>query len=72
MFYFVLIVTAMQILWHPCFVIKFKGLFGTEGCKTLEQEKTQEWERNRGVKQRIGKYRNFVETSVWNTGILIA
>jgi len=23
MFYFVLIVTAMQILWHPCFVIKF-------------------------------------------------
>ena len=23
MFYFVLIVTALEILWHPCFVIKF-------------------------------------------------
>jgi hypothetical protein len=23
MFYFVLIVTALKILWHPCFVIKF-------------------------------------------------
>ena len=53
-------------------ILYYKGLFGTEGCKTQEREKTQEWERNRGVKQRIGKHRNFVETSVWNTGILIA
>jgi hypothetical protein len=53
-------------------LVRFLRDYLNGGMQNTKREKTQQWERNTGVKQRIEKHKNFIETSVWNTGILIA